>query len=140
MVSILKDAYKNNYENILILEDDVKFNLDFNKIFEFCEQINFDYDIFYLDGNHQYANRCQIRNNVMKITGTLSTSAYLIKEKAMQYIIDNITGYSKEVDVFYAVDLQPKFNCYCSIPHITEQRPGYSDIQQRDVHYKLKAL
>ena len=138
--TICKLALDRKYKNILILEDDAEFILDFKKIFEFCEQINYDYDIFYLAGNHEHAGRTRIRNNVMRIKGTLTTGGYLIKEKAMQYIIDNITGYPKEVDVFYAQNLQPKFKSYCSIPHIIKQRPNYSDIQQTNVEYNVKAL
>jgi phosphorylcholine metabolism protein LicD/GR25 family glycosyltransferase involved in LPS biosynthesis len=51
MISILKDAYKNNYENILILEDDVHFK-NFDILFpKFYKNVPKNYDIIYLDVN-----------------------------------------------------------------------------------------
>ena len=66
-----------------------------------------------------------------------TTTGYIINRGAMDYLVDNINGYSKEIDVFYAEEIQPRFNCYCTIPHIIHQREGYSDIQNKNVKYKL---
>ena len=92
--------------------------------------------MLYLAGSHLGIKQ-QVTSNIIKILGTHTTGSYLIKEEAMRYFVDNIISYSKEIDVFYAQDLQKNFNCYCMQPHITKQREGYSDIQQANVKYKL---
>lgn len=135
-LEICKIALSRKYTNILILEDDTEIIQDFNKLYEYSSQIENNYDMFYLAGSHLGAKK-KVTSNIIKIIGTNTTGSYLIKEKAMKYFVDNIKMYSKEIDVFYAHDLQKKFDCYCAIPHITKQRDGYSDIQQANVSYKL---
>ena len=55
----------------------------------------------------------------------------------MQYILNRIPNYSREVDHFYANIIQTDYPCYCLHPHLTKQSEGYSDILQKDVSYKL---
>ena len=133
---VCKIALKRQYKNILILEDDTEFIQDFNKLYEYSNQIQNNYDMLYLTGSH-LGTKQEITTNIIKINGTHTTGSYLITEKAMKYFVNNIDAYSKEIDVFFAKDLQEKFDCYCIIPHITKQRDGYSDIQQINVSYKL---
>ncbi len=135
-LEVCRIALERNYKNILILEDDTEIIQDFNKIYEYSNQIENNYDMFYLSGSH-LGIRQNVSSNIIKIFGTHTTGSYLIKEEAMRYFVNNIVSYSKEVDVFYAQDLQKKFHCYCTQPHVAKQRDGYSDIQQANVSYKL---
>ena len=135
-LEVCRIALERNYKNILILEDDTEIIQDFNKIHEYSSQIENNYDMLYFAGSHLGIKQ-QVTSNIIKIFGSYTTGSYLIKEEAMRYFINNIVSYSKEVDVFYAQDLQKKFNCYCTQPHVTKQRDGYSDIQQTNVSYKL---
>ena len=75
--------------------------------------------------------------DIVKVVDTNTTGSYCIEERAMRFIVDNIGKYPKEVDVFYAKILQKKFDCYCIVPHMTKQLEGYSDIQGKNVSYKL---
>jgi len=133
-IEIIKIALERNYKNILILEDDTEFIDNFDKLFEYAKEINNTYDMLYLAGSH-LGTKKYVSNNVNKVIGTHTTGSYCITEKAMKYILNNIEGYDKEIDVFYAKILQPIFNCYCVKMHITRQRDGYSDIQQGNVSY-----
>jgi len=135
-VEVCKLALTRGYKNILILEDDTEFIDNFNKLEEYSKQISYNYDMLYLAGSHLGQIAMQ-GNNIAKIVGTHTTGSYCIKENAMKYLIDNINGYLKEIDVFYAEEIQTRFNCYTVIPHITKQRDGYSDIQQNNVKYSL---
>ena len=135
-LEVCKLALSRGYKNILIFEDDTEFTQEFNKLSEYSAQINNTYDMLYLCGSHIGTHE-KISKNIMKVYGTHTTGSYLITENAMKYFVKNIMSYEKEVDVFYAWDLQKKFNCYCTVPHITKQKDGYSDIQQTNVHYKL---
>ena len=92
--------------------------------------------MLYLCGSHN-GLRERITENIVKTKKTHTTGSYLITENAMKYLLDKIKSYSKEIDVFYAEEIQSRFNCYCTLPHISKQRDGYSDIQQGNVSYNL---
>ena len=136
-LEVIKISIERRYNNVLILEDDTEFVRNYNELFNDLNEINNSFDMFYLAGSH-IGNKIPITNNVMKIIGTYTTGSYIINKKAMEFFINNIEGYNKEVDVFFGKELQPRFNCYASINKITKQREGFSDIQQKNVKYELK--
>ena len=51
-IDILEKAIQNNYESILILEDDVEFTNEVNKISEYFKFLPEDWDMLYFGGNH----------------------------------------------------------------------------------------
>ena len=132
--SIIKTSLKRNYEKIMILEDDAIFKNDPNILGKYMDELN-NFDMLYLSGSH-LGTKEKINNNIIKIKGTYTTTGYIITRPVMEYLVKNIEGYSKEIDVFYAEEIQPIFNCYCTIPHIIYQNEGYSDIQCKEVKYK----
>ena len=138
-VSVIRAALMRGYKNILVLEDDTEFTDNLDKLYTYSQQIDNNYDMLYLSGSHMKSTT-PITNNVHKVNCTYTTGSYCIKENAMKFLKENIEGYSKEIDVFYAHELQPKFNCYTVYPHITKQMDGFSDIQQKTVKYKLKNI
>jgi GR25 family glycosyltransferase involved in LPS biosynthesis len=135
-VEVCKLALERNYKNILILEDDTEFIHNLDTLSKFSSQINDNYDMLYLCGSHN-GPREKITENIVKTKKTHTTGSYLITENAMKYLLENIKSYSKEIDVFYAEEIQSRFNCYCTLPHISKQKDGYSDIQQGNVSYNL---
>ena len=134
-LAIVKLALKRNYTNILIFEDDTEFIRNFEDVLLFSKQINY-YDMLYLSGSH-LGSKIKVSANLMKVEGTYTTGSYLISKTGMEFLVNNIQGYEKEIDVFYATVLQNKLKCYCTFPHITKQSDGYSDIQQNLVSYEL---
>ena len=135
-VEVCKLALERKYKNILILEDDTEFIYSLEELSKYSKQINDNYDMLYLCGSH-LDKKEKVQENIMKVNGTHTTGSYLITENAMKYLLENIESYAKEIDVFYGREIQTRFNCYCTIPHITRQAPGYSDIQQGNVSYNL---
>jgi len=133
---VCKLALSRGYKNVLILEDDVEFTDSIDKLSRYSNQINDDYDMLYLSGSN-IGTQEMVSSNVKRVVGTYTTGSYCIKENVMKYLVDNIISYDKEIDVFYAKDVQPKFKCFCIHPHIVKQKDGYSDIQQRHVQYKF---
>ena len=134
-VEVCKLALSRGYKNVLILEDDVEFTDSINKLKPYSKQVNDDYDMLYLAGSH-LGTQEWVGTNIKRVVGTLTAGAYCINERTMRYIVDNIPSYNKEIDVFYAEQLQPRFKCFCTHPHIARQRDGFSDIQQHNVQYK----
>jgi len=134
---LIKLALKRGYNKILVLEDDTEIIDDIKKLEKYSSQLGHNYDMLYLSGSH-LGKKEKVKENIIKVEGTHTTGSYIITKKAMEYFVKNIVGYDKEVDVFYAKELQPKFDCYCVIPHLTKQMDGYSDIQETNVKYNLK--
>lgn len=140
---IIKTAYDNNYENILILEDDTHFLIQdtFESVLQKMDpqtnKIYNDFGILYLCGNHSTSKITKITQNICYINGTLTTSSYIINKRAMKLIIEQLNHYDREVDVFYSNILQNQIPCYCFIPHFTTQSSDYSDILHKNVYYNL---
>jgi GR25 family glycosyltransferase involved in LPS biosynthesis len=143
-LGVCKLALERKYKNVLILEDDTQFIHNLDVLAEFTSQIKNEYDMLYLCGSHTGV-RETVSKNIVKTANTHTTGSYLITEDAMKYLVNNIQSYTKEVDVYYAEEIQQarwpngshRFNCLCTRPHITKQRAGFSDIQQAVVNYKL---
>lgn len=135
-ISIINDAKKNNYKNILILEDDVEFMDNLNEIFNNIKnQIPDDWVMLYLGGNH-VGGSLQISENVFKIFHTFTTHAFSINSELFDLIINGLPKYKKAVDVFYA-ELHSLFPSYVIRPHLAWQRESYSDIQGGIVNYNF---
>ena len=135
-LGVMKISLHMGYKRILILEDDTIFCDNISKLSEYVKQINNTYDMLYLNGSH-LRDTTQVSQNIVRVCGTHTTGSYVITEPVMRYIIDNINHYPKEVDVFLAEQIQPRFNCFCVTPHLTTQDDGFSDIQNTNVTYKL---
>lgn len=135
-IKIIKIALSRGYENILILEDDCIFEKNYNEMLELLKTFDKEYNILYLSGSN-LGDKIKVTDNIYKVTKTLTTGSYIINKKVMEYITENISGFDKEIDVFYSEVVQKKFDCYTFLPKITRQAPGFSDIQQKQVSYKL---
>jgi len=142
-LEIIKICTERKYENVLILEDDTEFQIGngirFDQVFNMLDNQlkTLKFGLLYLAGNHRGSQLQKYSDNLNKIKGTLTTGSYIINKSVMQYIIDNMCHYPKEVDVFYSSVIQDKFPCYCLNPHLTRQGAGYSDIVQQNVSYQL---
>jgi len=143
-LTIMKKALKENYENILILEDDTMFINDItiekivNRYAKFLDKTN--YGIFYLAGNTAENGIKHITKEIYLTFATLTTGSYIINRKCMEYIVNNINGYPREIDKYYLEEIQNKFPCFIPIPNITRQRPSYSDIINQNTDYNLNKL
>jgi GR25 family glycosyltransferase involved in LPS biosynthesis len=134
---VIKDALKRGFETILILEDDTIFGPNYKYLPYYMRLLN-SYSMLYLTGSH-LGKQLKINNNIMRVEGTYTTGSYIIKKDAMEYFVNNIEGYTKEVDVFYAEEIQTRYKSYCTIPHLAKQMDGYSDIQCKKVlHHDFK--
>ena len=134
---IYNDMLKNNYENILILEDDcvIKDNIDsYKKYMKYC--IKSKYGLFYFGGTHS-KNPIKIKDNFHKCEKTHTTHSYMISRECAEFIVKSISGYEKEIDVYLSDIVQQKFSCFCLYPSIFSQLDGISDIQGAYVQYQM---
>ena len=127
-------AKERRLKSYLVFEDDVVLHPDFNKLFNlYLSQVPSNFDWLYFGGNHMGGYE-SINENVIRILGTYTTHAFAVKEKVYESLIYVWDSYEK-IDIS-AASLHPKFNTYCFTPSLAWQRPGYSDILEKQVDYK----
>ena len=154
----INHAKQNKYKYILILEDDVKFDIEnINNIINNKVKLNIpcDFDMLYL-GYHMN-NGYKYNDNVLKIQSTQTTHCYILNSNIYDYILENIEKdwktlpeYNnrnhlekqinwnyKAIDLFYSKWVHHKRNNSFGIyPILCYQYPNFSDIENRHVDYK----
>lgn len=127
-------------KQLLVLEDDVVFNRPITALQNAYSDLPGDWDMLYLGGN---PNRPQSRYStwLYRANGILTTHAILYSAKMTQWLADNmevpdVVDRQNTIDVWFAKEIQPKFNCFIAYPQIAGQRFGYSDICGMDINYK----
>lgn len=133
-LNIIKTAKKENLNNVLILEDDIKFHNDVISLFnEWNSEIPEDWDMIFLGGNHIGNNPWSpgklipITEHIFKVTYCLALHCYAVKNTLYDKLIDSLSNIDKPADVIIA-DFQSNINCYIIRPHLAWQRPSYSDL------------
>lgn len=140
-------AKKNEWDHILIMEDDIKFlepdlfKQQFNKFLKNHKE----FDVCLIAGNN-YSPYKVIDNSCVKVTKCQTTTGYLVKSHYYDTLIENyklgienlMRDPSKEssyaIDVYWFA-LQNKDKWYLITPLTVIQREDYSDIQKRSINY-----
>jgi FkbM family methyltransferase len=135
-IEVLKLAIKNNWENVLVVEDDATWhNLENGyPIFEKLIKENYDVILFGF-GECNY-----IINENYKLSKAISATAYLIKNHYYATLLQNFEESLEKLIVnpswYNCIDqgwhkLMASDNWYGIYPVILYQRDGYSDIEKR---------
>jgi GR25 family glycosyltransferase involved in LPS biosynthesis len=136
--NIIKIAKERNYKRVLILEDDTGLKNSMDILYKAVEQLNsknLKWGLLYLSGTHR--ERCvKIDENVVKIVKSYTTNSYIVDSSVYDMILQDIPGWSFEIDVYYGTVIQKRFDCYCTKPHVTYQKPSKSDILNRHISYE----
>jgi len=137
-IQILEDAKENNLSSVLILEDDVMFTSELDKIDEYMKALPPDWDVVYFGGNHNThvgGNPPTVINDkVYRLHSTYTTHCVGVKSHMFDVLLDSLRKGKSPIDVEY-VKLQAKYKFYCFYPVIATQRPSFSDIENRFVDY-----
>lgn len=138
-LSVINIAKNRGYDKVLILEDDVEFRQDAQKLFDMAvAQLEGlpPWDMLYFTGNHG-RRYDKVSNNIIRIHGSHSTVGYAVHSHIFKTIVENGPKYYKHIDVFYKDKIHPFYNCYCIQPHILWNMDGYSDIEQGFREYNV---
>jgi glycosyl transferase family 25 len=151
-LKLLELAKKNNWDSILIMEDDIKFlNPDiFTKQLNRFFQLHKEFDVLLIAGNN-VPPFTKIDDTCVKVTRCQTTTGYLVKNHYFDTIIQNVRDGIKnlmktpENHVLYAIDkywfrLQERDRWYLIIPLTVTQREDYSDIEKRITNYSRSML
>ena len=143
----LEIAKQNNWDHILIVEDDITFK---NPSL-FAKQLNFFldthkvWDVVLIGGNVVPPYK-QIDDTCIKVFSCQTTTGYMVKSHYYDILIENYKmGIQKllrepEKHILYAIDkywfqLQEKHLWYLIIPLTVTQREDYSDIEKKETNY-----
>ena len=137
-LSIIKDAKKNNYKKILIIEDDCYFSDEVLNIDSYFDSLPDDWDLLYMGGNHNthmgYQPPLRINDKVVKLHHTFTTHFVGVNQTMFDIIEQSLSNTIQPIDVIYS-DLQKKYNVYSFTPAIALQLDGFSDIEGNNINY-----
>lgn len=138
-LEIIRDAKKNQYNSILILEDDCSFSEEILKIEDYFSKLPPNWDMIYMGGNHNTHMGVQgpliVNDKIIKLHSTYSTHLIGIKDTLFDQVENMISKYQEPLDVSY-VKLQKTFNVYSFYPAIASQIVDFSDIQNKVTDYR----
>lgn len=141
-IEILKMALRQEWKNVLVLEDDSEWNR-FSTGYSILNTLaNNPYDVILLGGCSSYFDR-----NSYKLYSSQTTTAYLINKHYIPILLQNFeSGLIGLLDTndrpVYSLDmywkqLQAKDNWFIVSPSLIYQMPSYSDIEGKDVDYRV---
>jgi len=135
---IIKECIKNNYDNVLILEDDCTFTDEVLNLDDYFNKLPTDWDMLYMGGNHNTHMNIKvpevINDKICQLHHTYSTHFVTIKSTLFDELEFLLSITNEPLDVTYT-NLQKNKNVYSFYPAIAKQRIGFSDIQQRTMDY-----
>lgn len=142
-LKIIKDCIKNNFKNVLILEDDCIFDEQVKNLDKYFEKLPENWDMLYMGGNHNTHMGIKppivINDKICKLHHTYSTHFVAIKNTLFDELEFLLSVTNDPLDVTYT-NLQKNKKVYSFYPAIVKQRVGYSDIQNgvRDYNWLIK--
>jgi glycosyl transferase family 25 len=148
----LQMAKNNNWDHVLIVEDDIQFlnvELFIHNLNQFLSS-EIKWDVLLFAGNNvppytKYGDFC------VKVTKCQTTTGYLVSSHYFDTLIENIKeGMSLLIKqpndhFYYAIDkywlsLQEKDNWFLITPLTVIQREGFSDIENKNTNYSSLLL
>lgn len=137
MKRLLAFCISKGYKNTMILEDDNQFLIPAIPFLdEVWPQVPTDYHCLFLSCN-LLARPKRISTNILQISSSYSTNAIVYSLEAMKLILPLIEANpTTAYDITLMKGLQQQYNkCYCTIPMLSNQRPGYSSIEGRFIDW-----
>ena len=146
-LKIIETAKANNWDHVLIVEDDILFTdptLFINQFNKFLSNHKF-FDVVLIAGNN-VPPYTKIDDTCVKVTRCQTTTGYLVKKHYYDTLIINYKNGILQLmkdpknHVTYAIDkywfnLQSIHKWYLIVPLTVTQREDYSDIEKRPTNY-----
>ena len=133
-LEVVREARRLGLPSILIFEDDVVFDDQFEQKFsDSVRQLPADWDMLFFGALHK-DELINVSDNLARITQSNSTYACVLRDTIFDAFIELNSKGDEVLDVNSLV-LQKEFNCYCFLPHLAWVEVAYSDAQQKPVHH-----
>lgn len=137
MIAIFEDSLENEYENILVLEDDFKMiedTITFHDVLgKAIKQLPENYHLLYLGGQPTVGYSHWHSDNLLPAIKYFATQSVIYSKQGIKEIL--ALGMKYPIDNFFVDELQPMNRCYAIHPILCSQRPGFSDIGQSDMDW-----
>lgn len=129
-------AIRFNWNNIVVLEDDNRWLVPFwPAMDEIWPQLPKDYHCLFLSCN-LLSRPDRVSNNILRLRSSYSTNAIVYSLEAMKLIVLLISEhYTTAYDILLMKHIQPLGKSYCTYPMLSNQRPGYSSIEKKDIDW-----
>ena len=137
-LAVVREARDSGAAHILIMEDDVMLDPEFQEKFSrFIKEVPDDWDMLYFGALHK-DEPVKISEHVGRITKANSTFAYAVKRTVFDEFIA-LNARAEHVLDMNSYLLQQRFNCYCFVPNLAWVAAEYSDVQNRiERHWYLE--
>lgn len=130
-INILKDAINNNYDKILILEDDIIISKSFtSRLHEINSLIQDDWNIIYLGVSQHNWDNIHINDNIYNADKSTGSFAYMVHNSFYQTLLNTFEKMNKPVDN-YLVQLQESNYFKVIYPNII-----YCDLENSNISAK----
>ena len=150
----LTHARQSGWQTLLVLEDDADLqplrSLDMDCVANLLFKQYPDWDVCYLGYSQAVGVACPVsplQPNLLEMQGCYTTHAYLVKGKAIDWIIRQLpdeqhvwswTSTHRSIDRWYARNLSRRLKVYAFAPALIHQRTTFSDIVHREVDYQAE--
>ena len=120
----------------IVMEDDCLFLKHWNYIEKMMEQLPEDWDALYLGATLNVPLK-KYSTNLFRLKKGWTTHAIIYRDDTIpKYLVKHVAQIRK-IDVYLANEIQEKFNVFITYPLTATQRPGYSDIINRQQDYAV---
>lgn len=101
-ISIFKDVILNNYQNVVVFEDDIILVDDFtNKLSEYMTQLPDDYDVLWIGSCCNLHAKYENDKNIYKSNSSRCTHAYLISNSGCRKMISQLKYLNHPIDWYF---------------------------------------
>jgi GR25 family glycosyltransferase involved in LPS biosynthesis len=151
--NVFKDASKNSYEKILVLEDDFDFTVSkdeiINNLDRAFKEMPQNWDMFYLGANVMneiMSNPIEkYSENLLKLNSGYALHSVCFSKEALNKILnffegkgdwlENLMKNYEAIDVFFAKDFQVSNKCFVWKDILCLQEPAFSSIENAFYDY-----
>lgn len=131
---MLLDFYAEEKETCLILEADCVFK-ELDHLEKALSELPIDWDLVYLGGNVREPAPERISEHLFRVRDCWTTHAIGYRRKVIPFLLENQPGFSDEMYDCWMSRQLPNLNAYIVSPMVAWQKPHYSGIWNRFVHY-----
>ena len=134
-IKILEDAIDKDYDNILIMEDDIGFHPLFDIIAEdSLKKIPKNYDLAFLGYTHT-RRPIAYNGNWERMVSAFSCHAYSVNRHMMKFYLSLLQKLDAPIDFHTNKILGGRLNSFSTKDKLVHQVDGYSDIEGK--HYNV---
>ncbi len=132
---VLEDAKRDGVENLLILEDDVDFTPDFDRVVSDATEQMYEmgaalprWDLLYYGANHTWHRTDELAPNVLGLNGSYCIHCLGVRRRMFDPILSlPCVGV---MDLMLSQHIHHDYNCYAIWPSVAVQRPGTSYLSE----------